>query len=99
MYNDGTTGYYSVENKVELRFQSDTKKISSWVKSVRERQTLYVLSHMGNINNSEREYKGKEKIMWAQIGVGSEMGWEEFLNPWDDPKFNLNFLQKIVFDF
>ena len=30
-------------------------------KSVGEGQTLYVLIHLGNINNSEREYKGREK--------------------------------------
>ena len=39
-------------------------------KSVGEGQTLYVLIHLGNINNSEREYKGREKKCVGNIRKG-----------------------------
>ena len=35
----------------------------SEISSIREGQTLYVLIHLGNINNSERENKGREKTV------------------------------------
>ena len=35
-----------------------------------EKETLYVLIHLGNINNSEREYKGREKKCVGNIRKG-----------------------------
>ena len=34
---------------------------AEWSKSVGERQTLYGFTHMENIKNSERDYRGKER--------------------------------------
>ena len=39
-------------------------------KSIRERQALYGLIPLGNINNSERECKGREKKCVANIRKG-----------------------------
>ena len=39
-------------------------------KSIEEGQTVYVLIHLGNINNSEREYKGMEKKRVGNIRKG-----------------------------
>ena len=38
--------------------------------SIGEGQTLYVLIHLGNINNSEREYRGREKKCVGNIRKG-----------------------------
>ena len=35
-----------------------------------EKDKLYVLIHLGNINNSEREYKGREKKCVGNIRKG-----------------------------
>ena len=57
---------------------------AEWSKSIGEGQTLYVLIHLGNINNSEREYKGREKKCvgnirkgdrtWRLLTLGNELG-------------------------
>ena len=44
----------------------DRKKLLS----IGEGQTLYVLIHLGNINNSERENKGREKKCVGNIRKG-----------------------------
>ena len=42
-------------------------------KSIGEGQALYVLIHLGKINNSEREYKGREKKCVGNIRKGDRM--------------------------
>ena len=44
--------------------------MAEWSKSVGEGQTLYVLIHLENINNSESEYKGREKKCVGNIRKG-----------------------------
>ena len=55
-----TMEYYSaIRNDKYPPFAStwmELEGIIEWSKSVGEGQTLYVLIHLGNINNSEREY-------------------------------------------
>ena len=41
-----------------------------WIKKMWCMYTLYVLIHLGNINNSEREYKGREKKCVGNIRKG-----------------------------
>ena len=43
---------------------------AEWSRSIGEGQTLYVLIHLGNINNSERECKGREKKCVGNIRKG-----------------------------
>ena len=43
---------------------------AEWNKSIWEGQTLYVLIHLGNIKNSEREYTGRERKCVGNIRKG-----------------------------
>ena len=44
--------------------------LSEVSQSIREGQTVYVLIYLGNINNSEREYMGREKKCVGNIRKG-----------------------------
>ena len=48
---------------------------SEWNKSIGKGQTLYGLIHLGNIKNSERELRGKEKKWVGNIRKGDRT-WE-----------------------
>ena len=43
---------------------------AEWSKSIREGQSLYGFTHMGNIKNSERDYRGKERKWVGNISQG-----------------------------
>ena len=44
--------------------------LSEVSQSVKDKHYIYVLIHLGNINNSEREYKGREKKCVGNIRKG-----------------------------
>ena len=45
-------------------------RLSEISQSEKDKQCMYVLIHLGNINNSEREYKGREKKCVGNIRKG-----------------------------
>ena len=70
---------YTMEYSSAIRNDKYPPFASTWMElagimlsevSQSEGQTLYVLIHVGNINNSEREYKGREKKWVGNIRKG-----------------------------
>ena len=75
MWSMYTMEYYSaIRNDEYPPFASTWMELEgimlSEVSQSEKDKTVYVLIHLGNINNSEREYKGREKKCVGNIRKG-----------------------------